>query len=180
MGFSFLSFHSIECVLSSGQKSRGYIKLFNSLLNNWFVSWTSDPITSHKYQPLKMRMESVGSADANLTRQKRDWQVLSFGLCEWCMFSSEISPVTDLWGQAFRRLKISSGEGKTVFYWGQIKYLVNGFTFLSGRKKQKIIPLAVLTANTHWARPHCILFIHGGEWLSCLECQGDLSGFELN
>ena len=64
------------------------------------------------------------------------------------MFSSEISPVTDLWGQAFRRFKISSGEGKTVFYWGQIKYLVNGFTFLSERKKQKITPLAVLTANT--------------------------------
>ena len=96
------------------------------------------------------------------------------------MFSSEISPVTDLWGQAFRRFKISSGEGKTVFYWGQIKYLVNGFTFLSERKKQKITPLAVLTANTHCARPHCILFIHSEEGLSCLKCQGDLPGFELN
>ena len=180
MGFSFLSFHSIECVLSGGQKSRGYIKLFNSLLNNWFVSWTSDPITSHKYQPLKMRMESVGSADANLTRQKRDWQ-RPFRWIKWMVYVFIRNKSCDwLLGQAFRRLKISSGEGKTVFYWGQIKYLVNGFTFLSERKKQKIIPLAVLTANTHWARPHCILFIHGGEWLSCLECQGDLSGFELN
>ena len=68
----FMKFTVVTMQPIGGQKSRGYIKLFNSLLNNWFVSWTSDPIISHKYQPLKMRMESVGSADANLTHQKRD------------------------------------------------------------------------------------------------------------
>ena len=85
-------------------------------------------------------------------------------------------------GRTSGDLKYFQERVRLYFIGVRLNNLVNGFTFLSERKKQKIIPLAVLTDNKYspCQTALCILFVHSEEWVSCLECQGDLPGFELN
>lgn len=111
---------------------------------------------------LKMRIGNVKSADTNLSHLKKDRQLpfLWIKLMVHIFIWRGISPITDLGRQGFKRFKISSGEGKTVFIGVTLNYLLNGFTWLFLKEKQKTIPLLasliILTApdNTvHFVHP---------------------------
>lgn len=99
-----------------------------------------------------MRIENVESADANLIHRKRDWRLPFFWIkltvyifiwnksCYWLGAGG---------GRPSGDLKYLQERGRLYFIGVRLNNLVSGFTFLSERKKQKIIPLAVLTDNKY-------------------------------